>query len=130
MLFRSRIKYGEAFANDLATKLGGEQKAAPKTAPKEPTEPVVQKQSQKAQKYNNLQIGNDGQIYDVRPDGQAVRVNLVEGGIPAFPWGASANEKTIKMGNKTYENPKYKEFLEKLKELGLYEEYAERFGIR
>lgn len=138
-----RIRYGAPAADELAQSIGFDGSAAPQAEQKKPAQteqtapaPEVKQDAPKAetnkskQEYNNLQIGNDGQIYDVRPDGQAVRVNLVEGGIPAFPWGASANEKTIKMGNKTYENPKYKEFLEKLKELGLYEEYAERFGIR
>jgi len=129
----ARKKYGEAFANDLSSKLVNKQKE--QTNPEKTSKPVekaktttTKKTAQQNKPPGVLQIGDDGRIYEIRPDGTPVRFKVMEGEDPIFPWGAGAADPHYRMGGKKYTNQKYKTFMERLKELGLYDEYVRRFG--
>jgi hypothetical protein len=60
-------------------------------------------------------LKEDGSVWGEDESGQARRVVV-------------GQEETTKYGNKTYANRKYQEYIDKLKELGLYEEYLNKFG--
>lgn len=118
-------KYDPAFVAEATKTLS----AMPVTEKKQANEEKTAEASKTAEKAMAVgmgpQIGSDGNIYEVRENGQTVRILSRQ---DEFSKRGQRDPKTRKYGEITERNKKYDEFIKKLKDLGLYEEYMQRFG--
>jgi hypothetical protein len=108
----------DAFAKELEAmvkKEGGVTPESVKAAAQRKDSPKSMPMSERKKQYSDIRIAENGNVYGYDKKGVATLI-------------LKPVDEILKMGNRSYANREFQQYANDLKELGLYDEYVNKFG--